>query len=87
MLKKDLDALHLEANQLHQLYLKEHSSDYIGCPPEIALSFETLLLGGSQNIPMLRTSPPLYKAYDYAFGILETKWLPLFYHSDEVSHR
>ncbi|GLV46764.1 hypothetical protein CBL_13537 [Carabus blaptoides fortunei] len=81
--KKDLDALHLEANQLHQLYLKEYSSDYIGCPSDIASSFETLLQGGAQNIPILRTSPPLYKAYDYAFGILETRWLPLFYHSDE----
>lgn len=84
--KLELDVLHKEATQIFHLYLQETSSDFIGCPSHISFSVEKLLNAGPNGIPKFRTSTPLYKAYDYAFNILEIEWLPVFFHSDEVTN-
>lgn len=82
--KMELEKLHIEATQIYEIYLKDSSYDFIGCPLDIRNQIEYLLQSGPYNITKLRTTTPLYKSYDFAFSILENKWLPLFYHSDEV---
>lgn len=76
--------LHAEASNLFELYFEEESSSYLGCPKSVGVRFRQLLNDGVHKVAKLRTSEPLYEAYDYAFGVLETEWLGHFFHSNEV---
>lgn len=39
----------------------------------------------TEDVGKLRTSPPLFQAYEHAYSILENKLCPLFHASDDVS--
>lgn len=84
MSKKQLENLHTEAMNLFKIYFDRKSEDCISCPSHIGLQFEQLLHEGVYNVAKLRTSEPLYQAYDYAYNILEKDLLPGFFHSNEV---
>ena len=36
------------------------------------------------NVVLLRSTPPLFKAYEEVYGILESKYCPSFFKSEEV---
>lgn len=82
--KKQLEMLHEEATKLYKLYLSSESNDFVGCPESIVNKLNNLLEEGVYNVFKLRTSEPLFQAFDFVFSILECEWLPLFYHSNEV---
>lgn len=42
-----------------------------------------MLNGGAENITRLRTSTPLFQAYEVTYTLLEETYLPLFHQSDE----
>lgn len=84
MSKKQLENLHAEAVNLYKIYFDHKSPDCIGCSMQIELQLNQLLQEGVYNVAKLRTSEPLYQAYDYAFNVLESEWLPAFFHSNEV---
>lgn len=79
-----MENLHLEATRLYKLYLSSDSADFVGCPDKIISKLNNLLEEGVYNVFKLRTSEPLFQAFDFVFSILENEWLPLFYHSNEV---
>ncbi|XP_025833224.1 sorting nexin-14 isoform X2 [Agrilus planipennis] len=81
--KKELESIHESAQNLYKMYFDSESFEYIGCSQQIATEFKHLLQKGIYNIVKLRTSEPLYQAYDYAYSHLECEWLPLFFHSNE----
>ena len=43
-----------------------------------------VLNGPVSNVTQLRTTTPLFKAYEEVYSNLETKMCPLFYKSEEV---
>lgn len=82
--KQQLEILHVEASKLYENYFSKNSSDFIGCPASISDKLKELLTEGIYNVAKLRTSEPLFEAFDYTFVVLEKDWLPIFYHSNEV---
>ncbi|KAK4877057.1 hypothetical protein RN001_009563 [Aquatica leii] len=83
MSKKQLENLHAEALNIYKIYFDHKSNDYIGFNNKINDQLQRLLEEGVYNVAKLRTSEPLYKAYDFAFNVLEKDWLPGFFHSNE----
>jgi len=49
-------------------------------------TFVSVLQEPVENIVKLRTTPPLFQAYEYAYGLLENSLCPLFHESDDVSN-
>ena len=39
------------------------------------------------NVVLLRSTPPLFKAYEEVYGILESKYCPSFFKSEEVIYK
>jgi len=48
--------------------------------------FFSVLQEPVENIVKLRTTPPLFQAYEYAYSLLEKALCPLFHESDDVSN-
>lgn len=48
-------------------------------------NFVSVLQEPAENIIKLRTTPPLFQAYEYAYSLLENSLCPLFHESDDVS--
>jgi hypothetical protein len=48
--------------------------------------FVSVLQEPAENIIKLRTTPPLFQAYEYAYSLLENSLCPLFHESDDVSN-
>ena len=44
----------------------------------------SVLDGPMSNVVQLRSTPPLFKAYEEVYGILESKYCPSFFKSEEV---
>ncbi|KAH1008819.1 sorting nexin-14 isoform X1 [Dendroctonus ponderosae] len=80
--KKQLEELHVQALNLHKEYFQEDSFNFIGCSSGICAQFSALI-DDIYRVAKLRTSKPLYQAYDFAFNQLEGLWLPQFFHSNE----
>jgi len=49
-------------------------------------TFVSVLQEPVENIVKLRTTPPLFQAYEYAYSLLENSLCPLFHESDDVSN-
>lgn len=82
--KAQLEKLHNDATKLYNEYLNEGSVNFISCTPDICAEFSGLIKEGVHNIAKLRTSTPLFSAYEHTFNVLENTWLPQFFHSSEV---
>ena len=82
--KKQLEELHSEALTLYKEYLSQDCVNFVGCPDEIVNDYYALIKDGVYNVARLRTSKPLYQAYEHTFTVLEKIWLPSFFHSNEV---
>lgn len=82
--KKQLEELHVQALNLHKEYFQEGSFNFIGCSSETCLQFSALI-DDIYSVAKLRTSKPLYQAYDFAINQLEGLCLPQFFHSNEVT--
>lgn len=82
--KKELENLHKEASKLYDEYFDARNGCFIGCSDDIIKNFHNLLQGGVYDVAKFCTSEPLYQAYEHALNILETDYLPQFFHSNEV---
>jgi hypothetical protein len=51
----------------------------------LIFNFVSVLQEPAENIIKLRTTPPLFQAYEYAYSLLENSLCPLFHESDDVS--
>ncbi|XP_060535701.1 sorting nexin-14-like isoform X2 [Cylas formicarius] len=80
--KKELEALHRQAAHLFKEYLDPDGLNFVGCPTDICVEYSDLIKD-IYSVAQLRTSKPLFQAYDFAFNELETVWLPQFFHCNE----
>ena len=49
--------------------------------------FLLVIAGPPENVVKLRTTTPLFRAYDHAYKLLENTYCPMFLQSDKVSDR
>lgn len=52
----------------------------------LRFSFISVVHSEVKDIVKLRTTRPLFQAYEHAYNLLEREYLPLFMHSHSVSH-
>lgn len=54
--------------------------------PSLQCLWSLLVIAGPpENVVKLRTTTPLFRAYDHAYRLLETTYCPMFLQSDRVS--
>ncbi|XP_028141747.1 sorting nexin-14 isoform X2 [Diabrotica virgifera virgifera] len=81
--KKQVEELHVEAKKLYKEYLDKNSFSFISCPSEISEDFKFLMQDDYAVEKLSKLSKLLYTAYDFVFNVLESVWLPQFFHSNE----
>eukprot|EP00096_Caligus_rogercresseyi_P014667 TRINITY_DN7180_c0_g1_i1.p1 TRINITY_DN7180_c0_g1~~TRINITY_DN7180_c0_g1_i1.p1 ORF type:complete len:909 (+),score=283.90 TRINITY_DN7180_c0_g1_i1:93-2819(+) len=80
---ENLDGLHSEAVNLFDVYLR-HSSPYrVNVSQELVEEIRLILMKPVASVLQLRTSPPLFKAYEEVYNYLELEMCPLFHKSEE----
>ncbi|XP_034243471.1 sorting nexin-14-like isoform X2 [Thrips palmi] len=77
---EEKDLLYKDAMDLYSVYFNPVSPDSIGLPSDIVENMKQVL---TDDVGKLRTSPPLFQAYEHAYSILENKLCPLFHASDD----
>jgi len=81
--KTQLTSLHAEARVLYQTYMKEGSSQFISFQPQLVQDIHNILQGEVREVEKLRTTPPLFRAYEQAFNNLEDNYCPGFHLSSQ----
>lgn len=81
--EEDLVYLHGEAMKLYNMYFKSNAEHKVSLSPELASDIFFILNGPASNVIQLRTTTPLFKAYEEVYSNLETKMCPAFYRSEE----
>uniref|UniRef100_A0A8D8Y386 Sorting nexin-14 n=1 Tax=Cacopsylla melanoneura TaxID=428564 RepID=A0A8D8Y386_9HEMI len=76
----DLDILYKDAWDIYSIYFSAHSPDCIAFDPKLAQELRKIL---SKDVSKLRTSPPLFKAYEAAYSRLERLHVSNFHKSEE----
>uniref|UniRef100_T1HCS5 PXA domain-containing protein n=1 Tax=Rhodnius prolixus TaxID=13249 RepID=T1HCS5_RHOPR len=77
---EELDLLYRDAWDLFSVYFSPHSPDNIGFSQDLVIQMRKVL---SKDVTKLRTSPPLFQAYEHAYSLLDKNYCPLFHTSDE----
>ncbi|XP_035695155.1 sorting nexin-14-like isoform X2 [Branchiostoma floridae] len=75
--------LHQEAKMIYEMYFKADAADKIQFPADVTAEIKSIVEGPPEGVTRLRTSTPLFSAYEHAYGLLENTFLPLFYQSDD----
>ncbi|XP_042895599.1 sorting nexin-14 [Parasteatoda tepidariorum] len=78
----ELEALHLQAQQMYNTYFAPHALDRINFDDEIVQEIKDIISGRSENVIKLRTTTPLFRAYDHAYRLLENTYCPMFMQSE-----
>ncbi|GFG30201.1 hypothetical protein Cfor_10179, partial [Coptotermes formosanus] len=81
--KQELEHLYKEAWDLFSVYFSPESPDRIHFSEQIVMEMHAVLQEPAENIVKLRTTPPLFQAYEYAYSLLENSLCPLFHESDD----
>ncbi|XP_021925834.1 sorting nexin-14-like isoform X2 [Zootermopsis nevadensis] len=81
--KQDLENLYKEAWDLFSVYFSLESPDRIHFSQQVVTEMHAVLQEPAENIVKLRTTPPLFQAYEYAYSLLENSLCPLFHESDD----
>ncbi|XP_069131952.1 sorting nexin-14-like isoform X2 [Argopecten irradians] len=75
--------LHNHAKDLYRAYCAKNAPDKIKFDEEIVSELKEILEGPPDQVIRLRTSTPLFKAYEHAYNLLEKTFIPLFHQSEE----
>ncbi|XP_041362664.1 sorting nexin-14-like isoform X2 [Gigantopelta aegis] len=75
--------LHNMAKELYRSYCAETALDRIKFDEPIVAELKDIIESPPDQIIRLRTSTPLFKAYEHAYDLLENNFLPLFHQSDD----
>ncbi|OWF54898.1 sorting nexin-14-like isoform X2 [Mizuhopecten yessoensis] len=75
--------LHNHAKDLYRCYCAKNAPDKIKFDEEIVSELKDILEGPPEQVIRLRTSTPLFKAYEHAYNLLEQTFIPLFHQSEE----
>jgi len=78
-----LQALHKEAKALYDSYIKVGADNFIKFDNDIIKEVGAILNQGHKSIQKLRTTPPLFRAYEQVYNNLEDNFCPAFHTSDE----
>ncbi|XP_023327510.1 sorting nexin-14 isoform X3 [Eurytemora carolleeae] len=81
--KTELVNLHAEAKVLFNTYMNVGSSQFISFTSEIVEDINNILLGEFKDVEKLRTTPPLFRAYEQAYNNLEDNFCPDFHLSSQ----
>lgn len=79
----DLVELHNMAKDLYRSYCSPTALDRIKFDEDIVNELREVVEGPSDQVIRLRTSTPLYKAYEHTYNLLENTFLPLYHQSDD----
>ncbi|RXG68734.1 Sorting nexin-14 [Armadillidium vulgare] len=79
---EQLQYLHKEALELYHTYMVPTAIDKLDFLPEIVSQIKEIVHGDVKDIVKLRTTRPLFQAYEYAYNLLEREYLPLFMNSN-----
>ncbi|XP_046688074.1 sorting nexin-14-like isoform X1 [Homalodisca vitripennis] len=77
---EDLDVLYRDAWDLYSVYFSPHSPDTLNFPDQLVTQMRKVL---SKDVTKLRTSPPLFQAYEHAYNLLDSVYCPQFHTSDD----
>ncbi|XP_067005138.2 sorting nexin-14 [Anabrus simplex] len=80
---QDLENIYKEAWDLYSVYFSPASPDRIPFNPSVVDEMYAVLMEPAENIVKLRTTPPLFQAYEFAYSQLENSLGPLFHQSDD----
>ncbi|XP_076312102.1 sorting nexin-14-like isoform X2 [Tachypleus tridentatus] len=82
MTTEQLTTLHKEAQALYKTYFVHDAVDKVNFDEDIVHEIKAIVDGPVENVIKLRTTPPLFRAYEYAYNLLDHIYCPLFQHSD-----
>lgn len=75
--------LHKDAKSLYDSYIKVGADNFIKFDDDIIKEVGNIVNQGHTNIQKLRTTPPLFRAYEQVYNNLEDNFCPQFHTSDE----
>ncbi|XP_076047790.1 sorting nexin-14-like isoform X2 [Oratosquilla oratoria] len=78
---EQLQQLHHEARELYHTYMVPSAVDRINFPQHIVTDIREIIHGEEGDIVKLRTTRPLFQAYEHAYNLLEHEYLALFMNS------
>ncbi|XP_076811994.1 sorting nexin-14-like isoform X1 [Clavelina lepadiformis] len=76
------EKLHEEACNIYESYCRANSPTFIHFEEDIVNELQAIAHGPPHEVCRLRTSTPLFRAYDHVYNLLEQIYCPLFYQSD-----
>ncbi|XP_014682031.1 PREDICTED: sorting nexin-14-like [Priapulus caudatus] len=79
----DMGLLFKEAKNIFNTYCAENAPDRISFDPNTVRDLKEILDGSTEDVVKLRTTPPLFKAYEHAYNLLENIYCPMFQHGDD----
>jgi len=78
-----MQCLHNDAITLYNLHFKPDAEHKVPVSIDYVNEIKSILDGPMSNVVLLRSTPPLFKAYEEVYGILESKYCPSFFKSEE----
>ena len=78
----DLKSLHTEALDLYKLYLRPTAQHKVRVDHGLVQEISKILAGSSKDVVQLRTTTPLFRAYEEVYNKLEAV-CPAFYKSEQ----
>jgi sorting nexin-14 len=81
--KSELVSLHAEAKVLYNTHMMTGSSQFISFTSEIVEEINNILQADFREVEKLRTTPPLFRAYEQAYNNLEDNFCPHFHLSTQ----
>ncbi|KAJ7386263.1 Sorting nexin-14 [Desmophyllum pertusum] len=81
--KEEKEFLIKEVKEIFSSYFDTSAVDRINFDPEIVEGLQTCISGPIDKLERLKMATLLSKACEYAYNLLETTFLPLFYQSDD----
>jgi len=80
---EDLKSLHSNAKELYNKYIKPGAVNFIRFDDDIIKDISSIINMGYSEIQRIRTTPPLFRAYEQVYNNLEDNLCPQFHTSDE----
>ena len=81
-----MKSLHEDALSLYNLHFKSDAEHKVPVSDNLVQEIKEILDGPMSNVVQLRSTPPLFKAYEEVYSSLESKYCPAFFKSEEVIH-
>ncbi|XP_055877847.1 sorting nexin-14-like isoform X3 [Biomphalaria glabrata] len=81
--QSEFSDLHSTVKDLYNVYCAPNALDRIKFDDDIVETLREVVEGPPDQVIKLRTSAPLFKAYEHAYNLLENNFLPMFHQSDD----